>query len=173
LTELFQRTYPALCRFLSGLLQDPAMAQDLAQETFMRLHRAGLDCLAPGQERFWVFRVARNLALNHLEKSRNRSRLLELLPALKKRRNPTPEDELRGRQGQALLLRLIDQLPADQKSALLLREQGELSYREIAQVTGASESKVKVDIFRARTTLRRRWSACELSPLPKAQSGSG
>ncbi|MEE8586331.1 MAG: RNA polymerase sigma factor [Acidobacteriota bacterium] len=174
-TELFHRTYPALCRFLCGLLQDAGAAQDLAQETFLRLHRTGLDCLEPGQERFWVFRVARNLALNEVEKARNRSRLLDLLPWLQNRGNPTPEDEMRGRQSRAILSRLMEQLPADQQTALLLREQAELSYREIARVMDVSESKVKVDIFRARNTLRQRWGAVQQtsSSIRTAKARSG
>ena len=49
-------------------------------------------------------------------------------------------------------------MPEDQRAALLLREQEQLSYREIGEVLNISESKVKVDIFRARAALRERWS---------------
>jgi RNA polymerase sigma-70 factor (ECF subfamily) len=53
---------------------------------------------------------------------------------------------------------MLQTLPEDQRTALLLREQEQLSYREIGQVLNISESKVKVDIFRARTALRERWT---------------
>jgi RNA polymerase sigma-70 factor (ECF subfamily) len=53
---------------------------------------------------------------------------------------------------------MLRTLPEDQRIALLLREQEQLSYKDISQVLNVSESKVKVDIFRARTALRERWS---------------
>jgi RNA polymerase sigma factor (sigma-70 family) len=55
------------------------------------------------------------------------------------------------------VLEMLQTLPEDQRTALLLREQEQLSYREIGEVMKVSESKVKVDIFRARASLRERW----------------
>jgi len=56
------------------------------------------------------------------------------------------------------VLEMLQTLPEDQRTALLLREHEQLSYREIGQVLNVSESKVKVDIFRARASLRERWT---------------
>ena len=52
---------------------------------------------------------------------------------------------------------LLDQLPEHQRSALLLREQEEMTYREIALILNISESKVKIDIYRGRRALRALW----------------
>ena len=71
-------------------------------------------------------------------------------------RNPDQEDETRERK--ELVLEMLQTLPEDQRTALLLREQEQLSYREIGEVLNISESKVKVDIFRARAALRERWT---------------
>ena len=59
------------------------------------------------------------------------------------------------------LTSLLKLLPEDQRLAILLREQEDMSYQEIATILGVSESKVKVDIFRARTTLRAKWQTLE------------
>jgi RNA polymerase sigma-70 factor (ECF subfamily) len=69
-----------------------------------------------------------------------------------------PEQEFETRERKELVLEMLQTLPEDQRTALLLREQEQLSYREIGQVLNISESKVKVDIFRARAALRERWS---------------
>ena len=69
-----------------------------------------------------------------------------------------PEQEYETRERKELVLEMLQTLPEDQRAALLLREQEQLSYREIGQVLNVSESKVKVDIFRARAALRERWS---------------
>ena len=69
-----------------------------------------------------------------------------------------PEQEYETQERKELVLQMLRSLPEDQRIALLLREQEQLSYREIGKVLNISESKVKVDIFRARTALRDRWT---------------
>jgi RNA polymerase sigma-70 factor (ECF subfamily) len=72
-----------------------------------------------------------------------------------------PEQEYETRERREMVLGMLQTLPEDQRAALLLREQEQLSYREIGEVLKVSESKVKVDIFRARAALRERWTKRE------------
>lgn len=158
-TMLFQDFYPSLCRFLECLLGGrAALAQDLAQESFLQLHRTAWNTLPPAEARFWLYRVARNFALNEFRKGQTRYRLFDRMVEVMRPRTPNPEEEYETKERRQLLLDMWQSLPEDQRSALLLREQEQLSYREIGQVLNVSESKVKVDIFRARTSLRERWS---------------
>jgi RNA polymerase sigma-70 factor (ECF subfamily) len=158
-TMLFQDFYPSLCRFLECLLGGrAALAQDLAQESFLQLHRTAWGTLPVDEARFWLYRVARNFALNEFRKSNTRYRLFDRVVEVMSPRTRNPEQEYETRERQELVLRMLHKLPEDQRVALLLREQEQLSYREIGQVLNVSESKVKVDIFRARTTLRETWS---------------
>ena len=157
-TMLFQAFYPSLCRFLECLLGGrAALAQDLAQESFLQLHSTIWGTLPAAEARFWLYRVARNLALNEVRKDQTRHRLLDRVIEVMRPRTRTPEEEYETRERQQLILEMLITLPEDQRAALLLREQEQLSYREIGQVLNASESKVKVDIFRARTSLRKHW----------------
>ena len=158
-TMLFQDFYPSLCRFLECLLGGrAALAQDLAQESFLQLHRTAWGTLQVDEARFWLYRVARNFALNEFRKSNTRYRLFDRVVEVMSPRTRNPEEEYETRERQELVLQMLHKLPEDQRVALLLREQEQLSYREIGQVLNVSESKVKVDIFRARTTLRETWS---------------
>jgi RNA polymerase sigma factor (sigma-70 family) len=159
-TMFFNDLYPSLCRFLECMLGGRSTAQDIAQESFLQLHRTGLGSFPKGEARFWLYRVARNFALNELNKGRTRQRLFEkVVDAFRsshvKVLNPEQELEVAERSG--IMLEILQTLPEQQRSALLLREQEEMSYREIAEVLSISESKVKVDIFRARNALRERW----------------
>ena len=157
-TMLFQDFYPSLCRFLECLLGGrAALAQDLAQESFLQLHRTAWGTLPPGEARFWLYRVARNFALNEVRRGQTRYRLLDRVVEAMRPRTRNPEEEYETKEKQQLILEILMKLPEDQRAALLLREQEQLSYREIGQVLDISESKVKVDIFRARTALRERW----------------
>ena len=158
-TMLFQDFYPSLCRFLECLLGGRApLAQDLAQESFLQLHRTAWGTLPVGEARFWLYRVARNLAINEFRKSHTRYRLFDRVVEAMRPATRNPEQEYETRERKELVLEMLQTLPEDQRAALLLREQEQLSYREIGEVLNISESKVKVDIFRARPALRERWS---------------
>jgi RNA polymerase sigma-70 factor (ECF subfamily) len=168
-TTLFQDFYPSLCRFLECLLGGRvALAQDLAQESFLQLHRTAWSTLPPAEARFWLYRVARNFAINELRKGQTRHRLLDQVIQVMSPRRRNPEQEYEAKEQQQIVLDMLQSLPEDQRAALLLREQEQLSYREIGQVLNVSESKVKVDIFRARLALRERWTRRSRHTVPVA-----
>jgi RNA polymerase sigma-70 factor (ECF subfamily) len=160
---VFNDLYPEVRRFLESLLGSRSAAQDVAQESFLRLYRKGSD-VAAGEARFWVFRVARNLALNELGRAQTRKRLTNNVVEMQRPKITNPEKEYEQTERERIILGLLRGLPEQQRSALLLREQQEMSYREIARVLNVSEAKVKVDIHRARLFLRDRWKEIENRP---------
>ena len=153
-TAVFDETYPALSRYLEGLLGRTGAAQEVAQEALLRLYRLGGGRVPPGAERFWVYRVATNLALNELRRTKIRTRLGAAIAAIAGRRDPEPHEQAERAERDRHLGQALERLPADQRAALLLREHEDLSYAEISTVLGVSLAKVKSDIFRARTALR-------------------
>lgn len=160
-TKIFHELFPRLCQFLECLLGNSNLAQDLAQETLLRLYHADIDHLPGDEIRFWVFRVARNLAYNELKRERNQIRLItkfiDSFISIFYKSPVNPETNIVQNENMQLLIKLLKSLPADQATALLLREQEEMSYAEIAKVLSISEDKVKVDIFRARKMLREKY----------------
>ncbi|MDT7605455.1 MAG: hypothetical protein QOF61_3452 [Acidobacteriota bacterium] len=170
--RFFDEFYPSLCRFLACLLggrgASAASAPDIAQDAFLQLHRAGFENFPEGEARFWLFRVARNLALNELGKRQTRHRLFDKVVDTFRAHVPGPAEEFEMTELKARVTEMLKTLPEHQRAALLLREQEEMSYREIAGVLGVSEAKVKVDVFRARTTLRERWGRTQ-----RAAAGGG
>jgi RNA polymerase sigma factor (sigma-70 family) len=161
---VFNEIYPSLCRFLECMVGGRERAQDIAQESFLQLYRTGWRNIGAGETRFWLYRVARNLALNELSKGRTRQRLFGRVVETFSRRTPDPEEEFEMAERKEIVLDLLKSLPEQQRAALLLREQEEMSYRDIAGVLEVSESKVKVDVFRARTTLRAKWNKAQSPP---------
>ncbi len=158
-SRFFDEHFPRLHRFLDQLLgRGRGLAEEVAQESFMRLYHAGLDSLPRGEARFWLFRVARNLALNELEKGRTRRRLLDrVVGVFSPAQAASPERVYEATEQARAVVEMLKGLPEPQRAALLLREQEGMSYREIAAVLGVSEGKVKVDVFRARGSLRAGW----------------
>lgn len=173
---MFHELYPGLCRFIACLLGGrgtSGIAQDIAQESFLQLHQRGLRSLPAGEARFWLYRVARNFALNELNKGHTRQRLFSKVVDVFRAHVPTPEEEFELAERQDLVVDMLRTLTEPQRAALLLREQEELSYREIAAVLNVSESKVKVDVFRARTQLRERWSKRQHALAQSSGGGGG
>ena len=160
--EVFNEFYPSLCRFLECLRGGASgAAQDIAQESFMQLYRTGMESIVRDEVRFWLFRVARNFALNELTKRSTRRRLFDKVVDVLRAETPGPAEQFEASERKELILSLLKHLPEHQRAALLLREQEEMSYGESARVLNVSEGKVKVDIFRARTTLRARWHSAQ------------
>ena len=160
-TMIFNEVYTNLCRFLECLMGERGAAQEIAQESFLRLYRAGPGGPPAREARFWLYRVARNLALNELKKSETRNKFFGKVVEAFRPDAPGPEEGIEREERKSILMKMLKSLPEHQRTALLLREQEEMSYTEIARVLKVSESKVKVDIFRARTRLRAAWNEIE------------
>lgn len=173
---LLQRYRTPLVNFLYRMVRDAAMAEDLAQEVFLRVYRARKGYAPSAKFTTWLFRIATNLALNALRDGRYRTREVALdadpqaeQPAVEVPDGaPTAEQRLIERDRAEVIRRAVLALPEKQRAAVLLHKYYELDYAEIASILGCSESALKSLLFRAYETLR-----VELAPLvaPAAEEG--
>ena len=125
-------------------------ARELTQEVFLRVTRTTVPQTDDGGRRAWLFRIARNLALNHVRDDRRRGETVEIAgdPALP----PT--------QTLALALReALDRLSPVDRDVFLMREVGGLSYNEIAFACQLTPDAVRSRLHRARQELRRALSS--------------
>jgi RNA polymerase sigma-70 factor (ECF subfamily) len=158
---LLARYQNRLFRYLVRLTANPAVAQDLFQETWLRvitrIHR--YDERRPFEP--WLFAVARNLAMDHLRKASPES-LDEPSESGESRIARLDADEpgslerLLERERRALLERGLEELPALYREALSLRFEEEMTFEEIASVLSAPLSTVKSRVQRALSLLRRK-----------------
>ena len=93
-TMIFSEHYPGLCRFLETMMGRRHLAEEIAQESFLRLYKLGDGAIRAGEERFWLYRVARNLALNEIRKRETPQRLFNQIKDLFRAPDPTPQTEL-------------------------------------------------------------------------------
>jgi RNA polymerase sigma factor (sigma-70 family) len=156
-TTVFNAHYPGLVRFLRALSGDEELARDTTQEAFLRLYRTGPGVMSVEAARFWVLRTGRNLILNELNRRRRWNRLTSLFGASVEISQPGADTSYLRQEESGLQSALLRNLSEDQRAALLLREMEGMSYREIAATLGVSESKVKVNIHRARMKLKITW----------------
>jgi RNA polymerase sigma-70 factor, ECF subfamily len=150
---LFDAHYAPVYRYLTHRLGDPAAAEDLTAETFLRAYAARSGFVS-GSPRAWVFTIATNLLRDHARgASRRQAALAEW--AGRSTAVAEPEFEL---PDPALALALAA-LRTEEREVLLLFAWAELSYDEIAVVTGVAVGTVRSRLARARARL-----TAELAP---------
>jgi len=170
--ELLLRKYRTpLVNFLYRMVRDTAVAEDLAQEVFLRVYRARNEYAPSAKFTTWMFRIATNLALNSVRDNRHRRMDVSVDQTLDNGEEdqrpmelpdhtPTIEQQLVARTRSEMILRAVHALPEKQRAAVLLHKYQEMDYDEIARVLECSESALKSLLFRAYETLR-----VELAPL--------
>jgi RNA polymerase sigma-70 factor (ECF subfamily) len=141
----------ALARWLSG---NGADAEDIVQEACLRALR-GLDRYAGGNARAWLLAITRNTTFTWLARNRPKTLVItEDIEALAPADGAaTPEDALIAKAGAAELELAIAALPPPFKETLVLRDINDLSYREIAEITGVPLGTVMSRLARARGLL--------------------
>ena len=173
---LLQKYRTPVIHFLGRMVRDAALAEDLAQEVFLRVYRARGKYKPSAKFTTWLFRIATNLALNSVRDERHRQRDVSIdEPACEEGKGnaaaaidvPSGEsgalERLLARQRAQQILRVIHALPEKQRAAVLLHKYQGMDYDEIARVLECSESALKSLLFRAYETLR-----IELAPFVKS-----
>lgn len=148
--ELIRRHQDFVFGAALRVVRNPVLAQDVAQDAFVRAYKALPDFRGQAAVRSWLYRIATNLALNAVQ--RRKEYPAEQLPESVTSSGPERETE-RGAMA-AHLLRAIEELPDDLKRPLVLREYGSLSYQEIAEELDLPLNTVRTRILRARRALR-------------------
>lgn len=152
LVALIERWQRPLINFFYRSLHNYSESEDLAQVTFIRLHRAAVRYEPTAKFSTYLFQIARRLLINEYRR-RSRKPLEVVDPADLHAVQPGGDERRRGEIEEAFAYAL-EGLPENHRSAILLYQQQGLSYQEIAVSMDATESAVKTWIFRARTQLR-------------------
>lgn len=165
-----------LGRLISRFVRDPAEAEDVTQDAFIKAYRALPGFRGESAFYTWLYRIGINTAKNHLLASKRRpptstpfdaedSEGFEDAGLLQEVSNP--ENELMSKQVVDVVQQSLQQLPEDLRSALTLREIEGLSYEEIASVMNCPVGTVRSRIFRAREAI-----AENLRPLLETSKGN-
>lgn len=160
---LLERNRKPLIHFLHRIVQNEFVAEELAQEVFLRVYRARSTYEPTAKFTTWLFRIASHVAINWLRDGRyekyRESLDTEGLQAFYRDfpdRNPTIEESLLAGAKALEIRRAIDCLPANQRAAVIMHKYEELDYSQIAFALNCSESAVKSLLFRAYERLRSR-----------------
>jgi RNA polymerase sigma-70 factor (ECF subfamily) len=160
---LLEKHRSSVVHFLYRMVQNSAVAEELAQEVFLRVYRSRATYEPTAKFTTWLFRIATHLALNALRDNKNerlQDRLDDDSSELPARQvtdgRPSVEQSLVYRAKLAEVRSAIAALPDKQRAAVLMHKYEEMEYSQIAKVLNCSESAVKSLLFRAYEALRAR-----------------
>jgi RNA polymerase sigma-70 factor (ECF subfamily) len=160
---LLEKHRSSVVHFLYRMVQNQAVAEELAQEVFLRVYRSRGTYEPTARFTTWLFRIATHLALNALRDGKNerlQERLDDDTSELPARqvfdRRPSVEQSLVYQAKLDEIRRAIAALPEKQRAAVLMHKYEEMEYSQIAKVLNCSESAIKSLLFRAYETLRAR-----------------
>ena len=148
--ELVNRHQARIYRHLRGMGLDHDTSLDLVQDAFVKAYTRLHECHDAPHFRAWVFRIGRNLCLDHLRSVRRLSIPMSSVEGIERVADRRAEvDDVERTLREALM-----RLPAALREAFLLKHDAGYTYDEIAELTNASPSAVKMRVHRARESLR-------------------
>ena len=155
--DLFDKAYeslfPILFRIAYRITGNSSRAEDLCHEAFIKYWQREAPLPDLEQTKYWLIRVLKNISLND-EKKRSREqraygRFQKNTPQFSK----STDQEFFREETRSIVQEALNKLPAKMRMVLVLKEYGDLNYKEIAGILGISEGNVKVRAFRARERL--------------------
>jgi len=156
--------YRAIIHFLLRMVRNQAIAEELAQEVFLRVYRCRTSYRAEAKFSTWLYRIAANLAVNHARDNRRHGAMQNVsldapdeetgatldLPG----EEPSAEQQLLREERMKAIRKHVMALPERQRMAVVMHKYEGLDYREIGEALHLSESAVKSLLFRAYQALR-------------------
>lgn len=146
-----------------GIVQNAEDAEDVAQEVFMQVYRSIQHFKGDARLSTWIYRITTTKALDHLRSKKRKKRFAFITSLFGEDDRPShdpadfhhPGVALDQKENAALLFRMIQRLPENQKVAFTLNKLEDLNYEEVASVMNTSVSAVESLLHRAKQNLRK------------------
>jgi RNA polymerase sigma-70 factor (ECF subfamily) len=161
--ELVQRYYGMLFGFFLRNTRDPHQAEDLSQDTFLRIHSQAWEYIPQGKFKSWMFRIGRNIMIDDVRRQ-NRDALVHTFQSAQHHDQDQlaqvveelvlPEDVASMREFSDLLTLCLQDLPPDQRETLTMYYFSGLSLPEIAHILDANLATTKSRLRLAREKLK-------------------
>jgi RNA polymerase sigma-70 factor, ECF subfamily len=161
--ELVRRYQRPIAAYVYRMVGDYEAALDLTQEVFIKVYNSLRRYRSEFKFSTWIYKIAHNSAVDHLRRYSHRAQALTgefegeqyELPLESRRLSPEQESEKAERRAE--IEQVVRGLPVAYKELVLLRHSHDMSYDEIAEVTGLPLGTVKNRLFRARETMRQQF----------------
>jgi RNA polymerase sigma-70 factor (ECF subfamily) len=151
--KLYETVFPILFRVAYRITSSEEAAEDLCQEAFFRLHEKEMVFPNPDEAKYWLIRVVKNASLNYARRKVRERNAYQKAFREDVRTVETGENLLVRKETQQEVRKALEKLPENLRMVMILKEYGDLNYKEIGRTLGISEGNVKVRVFRARERL--------------------
>ena len=151
--KLYETVFPILFRVAYRITSSEEAAEDLCQEAFFRLHEKDMVFPSPDEAKYWLIRVVKNAALNYARRKVRERKAYQRAFREDTRTEETGEHALVKKETREEVREALEKLPENLRIVMILKEYGDLNYKEIGRSLGISEGNVKVRVFRARERL--------------------
>lgn len=148
--EVYTREFPGVYKYLFALCGEQTLAEELTQETFYRAIQSSESFRGTCKLSVWLCQIGKNLYLSQMRRERRRPQISET----DQTSHPDPEEALLRHDTAMLLHRRLHTLPDPYKEVFSLRTFGELSFAQIGELFGKSESWARVTYHRAKLKLK-------------------
>ncbi len=158
--KLYREYFTPVYRYTLSLVHDPDMAEEITQETFFRALKKINDYRGEASLKVWLCQIARNLSFDSLKRQSKTTALTKHdddksddyeLPAGSE---SDPEEQLLRKQTAMKIHRILHDLKEPYKEVFQLRTFGDLSFAEIGELFGKSESWARVTYYRSRMMIK-------------------
>jgi RNA polymerase sigma-70 factor (ECF subfamily) len=150
---LYETAFPILMRVAYRITGSEEAAEDLCQDALFRLHEKRLSFPTSDDAKFWLIRVVKNAALNYAKRKTREKRAYQKAFRESRESEEASEVSVIKAETQTAVKAALDKVPINLRIVLILKEYGDLNYKEIGRILGISEGNVKVRVFRARERL--------------------
>lgn len=156
--QIFDRYARPVTSFIYDMVGQRELAEELAQETFVRAYKGMGGLRDETKLSTWLFGIAKNVAYESLRARRRRSTvgIDEVTETQVRDGAPLPEGQLLNKELSSVIEKALAALDDDKRMVFTLKIYQQKSYDEIAEITGFSIAKLKTDLHRARAEMRRR-----------------
>ncbi|MBI9105976.1 MAG: RNA polymerase sigma factor [Spirochaetales bacterium] len=151
--QVYEEVFSVLIKIAYYITGDTDVAEELSQEAFLRYISRSVSISTVEQSRYWLIRVVKNLCYNYVKRKGREGRAVDRIKELPMFELSNGEQELVRKEKIETVQRALMQLPLKLRTVLILKEYGQLTYKEIAVILKITEGNVKVRVYRARAGL--------------------
>lgn len=159
--QIFEEHHRAILRYIYAMVGRQDLAEELTQETFMGAYRNMGTLRDEAKLSMWLYGIARNVTRKHFEAHKREKKHVDVIDDEQTMMNEPadsalpPEDSLLSQELNQVVIKALGRLDEDKRTVFTLKVLQFHSYEEIASITGFSISKLKTDLHRAKSEMRR------------------
>ena len=151
--RVYKEVFPIIARVTARITNSQEAAEEVCHEAFIRYYHRLDQIPDEAQAKYWLIRVSKNLSLNYIKRKKREKRAYERLLKEPRREEKSGETLVIRREMKKEVKAALEKIPEKYRVVLVMKEYGDLSYREIGEALGLSEGNVKVRAFRGREKL--------------------